>query len=285
MKKIVFCILFLLSLSGCSRSPVLFKEARIAMDTFAEISVYSADRDSAHEAIRDAFREIERIEKVFNRFDSASEVSRVNALAGIEEVTISPELFKIIEDSIYYSEISNGSFDITVAPQKKGRHEEVLLNKDNLSVRFMSPDIKMDFGGIVKGYAVDRARDTLIAHGIRDALLNIGGNIYAMGNAGTKDGWIVGIQHPGDRNKIIDRLNLKDRAVSTSGNYQRGTHIIDPATGSPAEGIVAVTVVAHSAEEADALSTAIFVMGKEKAAAFIKTLQAQENKDIEVFIL
>lgn len=249
------------------------------MDTFVEVSCFSSDREPTLNAMKDAFREMERIEKLFNKYDKASEVSKINALAGVEEVRISSELFKIIERSISYSELSGGSFDITVAPQKKGRYKDIVLDKDRLSIRFLAEDIKIDLGGIAKGYAVDRAKDILLSQGIEDALVNIGGNIFALGSPPGRKSWRIGIRDPRNKSDIIYRLNLADRAISTSGGYERPSHIINPISGRPAEGIISVTIVADSAEKADALSTAVFVMGIEDSLRFIKSL-----KGVEVYI-
>lgn len=279
MLKPFFISILFLSLYGCGQ-PTLIKETRILMDTLVEISVYSSDNSGALETLKLAFKEIERVEKKFSKFDKESEVSKVNRLATAGRVRISPELFKVIEDSIHYSEISGGSFDITVTSGHKGRYEEIELDKSRLTVYFLNPGVNIDLGGIAKGYAVDRAKDILVTNGVANALINIGGNIYALGSARGKHGWDVGIRDPKDRNKIMDRLNLENKAVSTSGIYERGPHIIDPAIGIPARGFTSVTVVAGSAELADALSTAIFVMGREKSLEFVKSLK----EDIEVFV-
>jgi len=249
------------------------------MDTFVEISCFSSAKDLAVTAMKEAFKEIERIEKVFNKFDQESEISKINNLAGSGDMVISLELFGIIERSIYYSNISGGSFDVTVRSAYKGRYEDILLNKDRLSIRFLDNDIKIDLGAIVKGYAVDKARMILESHGIKNALINIGGNIYAMGNPPGKKAWRVGIQDPSSKTAIIHKLSLRNRGVSTSGGYERPSHIIDPESGKPVKKVMSVTVVADSAEKADALSTAVFVMGAEKGLELIKSLS-----DVKVFI-
>ena len=249
------------------------------MDTFAEVSLFSIERARASEAMEEAFKEIERIEKLFSRFDKASEVSRINASAGEKEVIVSPELFEIIERSIYYSRISRGAFDITAAPLKKGRYEDIILDRDRLSVRFLDKGIKIDLGGIAKGYAVDRAVQILRSYGIESALVDMGGNIYALGSPPGKKAWRIGIRDPRDKDNIIHRLSLKDRAVATSGNYERPSHIIDPASGNPAARVMSVTVASDSAERSDALSTAVFVMGIEDGLGLIRSF-----KGTEVFI-
>jgi FAD:protein FMN transferase len=251
------------------------------MDTFAEISVYSADKAKALKAIKKAFEAIEYAEKAFNRFDGESEISRINRSAWERNVNVSRDMVSIIEDSIGYSGVSGGSFDVTAAPGKKGQYDKIILDKTRSTLRFLSPDLKIDLGGIAKGYAIDMAKDILTANGIENALINIGGNLYALGSGPGKKGWIVGIKHPNSKDNVPKKLNLKNKGIATSGDYERGRHIINPATGGPAEGVISATVIADSAEEADALSTAIFAMGPEKAGEFLKTY----GKSIEIFIL
>lgn len=257
--------------SGCGQ-PRLFKETRLAMDTFAEISCYSSGKETGLTAVKEAFKEIERIERLCSRFDEESELSKVNALAGERGVVVSEELLELISRSIYYSEVSGGAFDIT----KKSGYSDIVLDRDRLSIRFLDKDIKIDLGGIAKGYAVDRAIEVLRLHAIEDALVNIGGNIFAVGSPPEKDAWQIGIRDPEDRTRVMHRLSLRDKAISTSANYERSSHIINPATGNPVEDIGSVTVVASSAEEADALSTAVFVMGREKGPEFIKSMKGPE---------
>ena len=275
IKDAGFLFLALACLSGCGE-PILFKEIRVLMDTFVEISCYSSDKEKALGAIKDSFREIERIEWLLSKFDKDSEVSKINRFAGQEEVLVSEEVFGLIERSIYYSDASGGSFDITAEPQKKGRYRDIILDKNRLSVRFADSDIKIDLGGIAKGYAADMAKEVLRSSGIENALVNIGGNMFALGSPPGKDSWQIGIQHPRDKNAIVHRLSLKDKAISTSGDYERPLHIIDPATGNPSKDIAGVTIVALSAEQADALSTAVFVMGAEAGSELVRSIEGAE---------
>lgn len=250
------------------------------MDTFVEISYYTSDAGEMSNAIEEAFIEIERVEGIFSKFNNESEISKINRLAGTEGINISPEVFGLIERAINYSRLTNGSFDITVEPLKKGRYEKIFLDKNRSSIHFLEGDIKIDLGGIAKGYAVDKAKEILSSRGVSNALINIGGNIYALGNSPRKESWKIGIQNPGNKKGITYKLDLKDRAIATSGSYERGSHIIDPASGKATEGVASVTVIARSAEEADALSTAVFVMGKERGLELIKSLE-----DAEVLII
>lgn len=273
------------------------------MGTFVELSSYGTSREKIIKAMDDAFREIKRIEGLFSKYDEASEISRINRLAGERELIIAREVFDVIEHSLYYSKLSDGAFDITVAPLmdiwrfdqsdpfipdditienalEYIGYEKVVMNKENLSVHFLDSRVKIDLGGIVKGYAVDRAKEVLRSGGLSNALINIGGNIYAMGSPPNRRAWQVGIQDPRDRDKLVHKLDLKDGAVSTSGDYEkffivngkRYFHILDPRTGRPVQGAISVTVLADSAEEADALSTAAFVMGIKRGEELARSL-------------
>ncbi len=281
------------------------------MDTFCEISCYGGNEDAAVSAIDAAFKEMERIEHVFSKFDENSEVSKINRLAGLEKVMASEEVFKLTERSVYYSSISDGAFDITVAPLmeiwgfvrkhkvipdkdavenalKSVGYKNIALDPEELSIRFLNKGVKVDFGGIAKGYAVDRAKDVLVSKGIKNGLVNLGGNIFALGNAPGNKVWKIGVHDSRNKGKLLRSFELRDNAISTSGNYERFfaiggkrySHIINPVTGEPCQGIISVTVIADSAEEADALSTAIFVMGEEKGINLAKSI-----KGIKVLIL
>jgi thiamine biosynthesis lipoprotein len=311
MNYIRIIIFYLLIFLPACSNPPLFKETRVTMDTVAEISCWGSGRAEAVRAMDAAFKEMERIERVFSKFGKNSEVSRINSHAGAEEVVVSSEVLTLIQDSIYYSKISNGSFDITVGPlmeiwgfvhknhtvpsretiENNLRHvgyRNIFIDIERSSIRFLDKDTKIDLGAIAKGYAVDRARQVLISHGIKNSLINLGGNIFAMGQAPGDKNWKIGVQDPRNKNRLLQKLELKDKAVSTSGNYERFfilngkrySHIINPVTGEPCQGIISVTVVTDSAEASDALSTAIFVMGIEKGIELARSL-----KDIEVAIL
>jgi len=301
--RIFYFLVFILT--GCSQSPGLsVKETRTLMDTLCEISCYTNDKDEAISAIDAAFKEMERIESVFSKFNENSEVSKINKLAGLDRLGVSKEVFDLTERSVYYSRISGGAFDITVAPLmeiwgffrrhksipdketiektlKDVGYKNIELNSEDMSVKFLNKGTKIDFGGIAKGYAVDRAKDILISRGIKNSLINLGGNIFALGNAPGKKNWKIGVQDPRNKGKLLYSFELNDRAISTSGNYERFfeirgkrySHIINPITGVPCQGIISVTVVADSAEEADAPSTAIFVMGEEKGLNLAKSIK------------
>lgn len=302
--------LFFLGLSFCGCRKRLFKKTAIAMGTVCEIKVVGVNEEESEKAIKEAFAEISRIEKSMSLYLEDSDISRMNEAAFRDYVKISEETFGVLKEAREFSRITDGSFDITVSPlvdlwgfyKEKGRipaEEEirtarenvgfrnVILKPDTKEVKFAVEGLKIDLGGVAKGYACDAAVDRLKNFGIKNALVNIGGNIYAFGMSEKGRPWTIGIKHPREKG-IVDSLRLDDRAVSTSGDYERFfeingkrySHIVDPKTGYPARKILSVTVVADSAMKADMFSTAAFVLGPEK----IQDL-ARRVGEIEYYIM
>jgi thiamine biosynthesis lipoprotein len=287
-------------LCGCQHQH-LYKESRIAMGTFVEVA--SADERAA----KIVFNEIARVESLLSKYNPDSEIFRLNKSG---QVKASPETFFIIQKSLEFWKVSEGAFDITVGPlldlwgftQKQymvpedGKiksmlgligSDKIILNIRDSMVKFKLYGMKIDLGAIAKGYAVDCALKKLKAAGIKSCLINAGGQIHCLGD---KFGapWNIAIKNPWQKG-FAGYLELKDRAVATSGGYEqyftkaskRYGHIIDPKTGYPADaGIMSVTVIAPDGLTADALATAIFVLGKTKGEAL-----AQKFPDVEVTII
>jgi thiamine biosynthesis lipoprotein ApbE len=153
------------------------------------------------------------------------------------------------------------------------------------TIFFKNPDTQIDLGGIGKGYAVDMATRILKGNRIRSALINFAGNIYAYGTPPGRKSWVIGLQHPRKSEGLLNSFEIKDKAVSTSGDYEkffiidgkRYSHIIDPRTGNPVKDIVSVTIIADTATRADALSTGVFVLGLDKGMELIETLPDVEG--------
>lgn len=274
------------------------RRARLLMGTLLEITVYSADAREALASLSGSFEEVSRLENLMSTFVEESEVSRLNRSGGKGPIEVSPDLVEIIGLAGELSWATGGAFDITVAPllslweeaKSSGRlpgkeeREEArsrvgmgLLERNTQMncVRLLKEGMEIDLGGIGKGYALDRVLAILKSHGIRRALLNFGGNILAMGSPADAP-WEIGIRDPLSPGKCVAALRLAGGAVSTSADYERGieiggtrySHIIDPRTGEPARGLLSVTVIDSSAARADALSTALYVMGREGALRF-----------------
>jgi thiamine biosynthesis lipoprotein len=233
------------------------------------------------------------IDETMSVYKPTSEVSRVNDLAARQPVRISQELFGLLTTALEYSRITEGAFDITYASvgymydfrERKRPTEEqiqsalpainyrhVLLDAATSSVRFSQPGVRIDLGGIAKGFSVDRGIDILLSRGYTHALVNAGGDSRVIGDRFGKP-WIIGIRHPDHPDQIITRVPLTDSAFSTSGDYERyfdegGVryhHIIDPHTGHSASKVRSATVIAPTATRTDGLSKTAFVLGPEEA--------------------
>ncbi|MGD2123424.1 MAG: FAD:protein FMN transferase [Gemmatimonadota bacterium] len=283
--------------SAISGPDSLYHFTRPVMGTDAEIYLYAESGEAASELFQAAFAEIEAAEDALSIYSPTSEISRINQNAGVEPVTTDPEVFHLIGLALDCSERTGGAFDITVGPLVEawgffrggGRSpspeelsaaransgwKKVALDEGRRSVRFRVPGVELDLGGLGKGWALDRAARKLKGLGVEAALLGLGQSTYlAIGAPPDTEGWVVSIPDPRSSTEAISTIRLRDRALSTSGNAERYfvldgrrlSHIIDPRTGRPAEGVEQVTVAALNATESDALSTALFVMGPQAA--------------------
>ncbi len=291
----------LLLLSGCSGLPrkqnQVYTDA--LFDTVIRIEIY----DSAGEEI------LKGCEKICKKYDSMfsnkvedSEISRINN-AGGAPVEVSSETVTLIKKAVYYSDLSNGVFDITIAPVSNlwdfhadepvppaaetiaaaASHVDYknILIKDN-TIQLLDPYASIDVGAIAKGYIADKLKDYLKDHGIRHALINLGGNVLAMGKKLDGSEYNIGIQKPFDQTgEPITSIRLSDKSVVTSGTYQRYFesegkmyhHILDPHTGYPCENnLHSVTIITNSSLTADALSTTCFLLGYDKGLRLINQL-------------
>ncbi|MBU4140699.1 MAG: FAD:protein FMN transferase [Candidatus Omnitrophica bacterium] len=289
----------------------MVKKAQPALGTIVEITVADKDkpRPFLNAAIELAFAEIERVEHLLSRFNPESDISRINAYACLKPTEVSPETIRLIEESIKFSRITQGAFDITVCPlmqawgfeEKYKRHppdleqikealdkvgyRNINILKQEQSVFLAQPAMSLDLGGIAKGYAVDKAIAVLRQEGIKNALVNAGGDIYALGVRGKNRKWRVAVQHPRKNQAVLAMLELEDKAVATSGDYQkyieisgrRYSHIINPESGNPCSEVPAsVTVLAGDCLAADALATSIFVLGPKKGIDLVNRLENTE---------
>ena len=271
-------------MSGCQNNK-LYDDKRVMMGTFIE--VISPDKNAAGIV----FSEFSRIENLLSRYKPGSEISRLNKSGNLR---VSPETFYLLKKSMEFYQASEGAFDITIGPLvdlwgftdrkysyppeekiKEGLKlvgsDKIILNDEDYVVKFMLSEMKVDLGGIAKGYALDCAAKKLKENNINSCLINAGGQIFCLGDKFGRP-WNIAIKNPRGK-KAIGYLELKDKSVATSGDYQcyfikdkkRYSHILDPKTGYPADsGIASVTVVADDGLTADALATAMFVLGRER---------------------
>lgn len=287
------------SIAGCERQ---FKETKFLMNTVVDITTVGNEQD-CQKAMKLAFDEIERIDKLMNVYDRSSEVSRINQMAGKAAVKVSKETLEVITQAIRFARLTDGAMDITISPlmdlwgfrddnkkipsegEIKARlplldYRKVMVNEADSTVKLTSLGMQIDLGAITPGYAVDRAIQVLKNAGIQNALVNAGGEIYSIGSPPKRKAWRIGIRHPRKPGELLGVVEMSEKGVSTSGDYEnffevdgrKYCHIIDPKTGRPVEGIMSVTVIAKNTTEADALSTALFPLGAEKGLKLIESL-------------
>ena len=296
--------LLILCATGCERR---FKESKFLMSTIVEITAVG-NKSDCQQAVKLAFEEIKRIDSLMNVYNEDSEISRINRSAGKSAVAVSADTLRVIDQSISFAHLTDGALDITIAPLmelwgfRNGPkqipldnelreklslvdYRKILVDADRSTVKLGSPGMQVDVSGIAKGYAVDRAIQILRDAGIQNALVNAGGDIYALGSPPGKKSWRIGIRHPLDSADLLGILELRDKAVATSGDYEnffqvdgkRYCHIMDTKTGWPVEDIMSVTIVADSSAEADALATAVFPLGADHGMKLIENLEGVDG--------
>ncbi len=294
MKRILLGVVFLAGVLSTIAAGTLYKRTLLLMGSDFEITVMADNSDLGEGYIDMAVMEIQRIEQLISSWDPNSQTSAINKNAGIQPVKVDVELFKLIERAKLISILSDGAFDISYASmdriwkfdgsmvsmpsvdvvkasiQKVG-YEKIQLDSENQTVFLSQQGMKIGFGGIGKGYAADKAKELLKRIGVKAGIINASGDMSTWGTGEDGAVWKIAITNPKDKDKAFGMLSITDKAVVTSGDYEkfvsfngtRYSHIINPKTGYPCQGIISVTVLAPKAEMADALATSIFVMGIE----------------------
>jgi FAD:protein FMN transferase len=279
-----------------------FKYHQVAMGTVIEITLIGDDEEAANKAALQAFQEVKRIEALMSPWLESSDVTRINRSAGKEWVGVSPETMEVIKKAQEIPKLSEGGFDITVGPLtelwRRAREKKIppsdeevkekldLVNFKNIEMNregkvfLKKKGMAIDLGGIAKGHAVDRGFDILRSLGYKNLIVNAGGDLRVGGTKSSQP-WSIGIQNPREPQKILTRIPVSDKAVATSGDYEkffiyegkRYHHIFSPRDGFPADGCQSVTIVAKDCITADALATAVFVLGPEKGYALCQKLE------------
>jgi thiamine biosynthesis lipoprotein len=278
--------------------------ARQLMGTSFQVRVVTPDLAGGCAAIEAAFAEVAREEALFSEYQPASEISAVNRAAGVAPIKVDAEVFGVLQRSLWASRVTGGAFDMTFAgcgalwsvraqriPDSESLaacmprvgFRKVRLDERESSAFLPEPGMRIGLGGIAKGYGVDRATDLLLARGFTNIVVDGGGDLRVEGS--DVDGpWTVNIAHPRQPDAVFETIRVGRGAVVTSGDYLRyferdGVryhHIIDPSTGWPASRSMAVTVIAPTATDADALATGLFVLGPERGLAAIAGLPGVE---------
>jgi len=311
----IFAVLLIVALwiSIATNRPVELESSyRLVMGTFAHVVVVAKDTETARRCIETAFAEIDKVDELMSDYKSDSEIGIVNKNAAEHAVQVGEATFEVLQRSVEFSRLTEGAFDITVGPlvdlfraakekqvapeqeeiekaKSKVGYEKLILDKTNKTVQFTVEGMRLDLGGIAKGYAIDKAIEAMKKNGALGAMVDIGGDIRCFGvPAKGKDRWLIGLQDPNlnedSSGGLVLKLRIADGAIATSGDYQqfvliegkKYSHIIDRQTGSGAEGPSSVTIIADNATDADALATAVSVMGTEKGLALIEKLPNTE---------
>ena len=294
---ISFIFLFVFVRLGFSQSGTFYnvKVSKFLMGTVVETDVQGPDVPTCQKALLLAYQEMSRVENLLSYQIPTSEVNRINQQAGIYPVKVSDETFQILKRAKGYSEKFNGLFDVTIGALSDRwgfsdndrkeitvpsdseiaallpiiNYKMMILNDHDTTVYLEKKGMEIDLGGIAKGYAIDRGVAVLKQNGIQQFFLNAGGDIYTSGKKDGIQEWWVGIKHPRNLDSVIARLKLSDYAVATSGDYERFAiidgkryhHILDPRNGFPSTQCQSVSILAPTAEEADAIATYVFVLG------------------------
>ena len=288
---------------------------RLIMGTFARVVAVAADSSSAKECIDAAFAELQKVDELMSSYKSDSEISEVNRNGFKRAVKVSESTYWVLRKSVEFSKLTGGAFDITIGPlgdlwrsaaeantvpsdyelgtaRSKVGYKKLLLDANDMSVRFAIDGMKLDLGGIAKGYAIDRAIEAMQQCEAAGGMVDVGGDIRCFGvPTRNKEHWLIGLQDPGENFEIpigtgepLLVLQLTGAAIATSGNYRRFaliegkkySHIMDSRTGKSTNGLSSVTIISKNAADADALATAVSVVGAEAGLALIETIPQTE---------
>ena len=286
--------------------PIVVKRTQMHMGTLVTITAVSPDQDVGNRAMQVAFDEIKRLEQLLSTWRSDSELSRVNQEAGRRPVQVSSETLELVTRSLELGRLTLGGFNIALGPaieawsvierQRIPDERElqrlkplvdwtrIQVNKEARTIYLPHTGMRIDVGGIGKGYAADRAVAEMKRVGVMGGVVALSGDIKAFGVLPDRKGFPVGIKHPRREEELIAMIDLSDEAVSTAGDYERfferdGVryhHILDPHTLQPARTCQSVTVIAKEGTVADGLDTGIFVLGPEQGMALVERLPGVE---------
>jgi len=293
----ILVVIALLPVSGHAR---WLQDTRVLMGTEVTVEFMEPGAGEGDALLEAVFTEFHRPDQMMNPWNEDSVLARVNRDAFARPVTVPAEMVTVLERALHYSRLSGGAFDVSFAAAaqyydfRRGRapsqaerkqgvraidYRSVELDTQAATVRFLRPGMALDFGGIAKGFAVDRGIAVLRAAGVEAAVVSAGGDSRMLGDLGDRPR-MVGIRHPRQQGEYVAIIPLSHTAISTSGDYERfferdGVryhHILDPATGDSARAVLSASVIAAQAMDSDALSTTVFVLGVERGLALVNRL-------------
>ena len=312
IRFVFIAIIFLVSITfGCSKgteteATVPVAQSQLLLGTVCKVTIYDYPTDKAFEA---AFKRIAEIESRMSLHTDTSEIAKINDFAGITPVRVSDDTFTVIEEALRIAKLSGGAFDPTIGPlvnawdiggdnpRKPSKNEidsllplidytKVLINKKDKTVYLPTEGMMLDLGGIAKGYAADEVAKTLERHGVKRAIINLGGNILTVGMKADGSKWRIGIQDPEDsRGAHVLIMQFDALALVTSGPYERYFeldgklyhHILDTNTGYPVEtDFTSASIIMPSSFTADAFTQAVYSLGLEKGLELIDKMEQVE---------
>jgi thiamine biosynthesis lipoprotein len=299
---------FLACLVASTARAEWYEREEAIMGTRVAVQLWSTDADLAVRAIDAVMGDMRRTDELMSTYKPESQLSQVNAHAYERPVQVDPDIIDVVQKALEYSRLSDGVFDITyasvgylydyrnhvhptdaqiAAALPSVDYRQLKVDPKASTIRFMRPGMRIDLGGIAKGWAVDRGVEILRKLGIEHAMVNAGGDTRLLGDRLGKP-WVVGIRDPRKDNAVVTRIPLEDEAISTSGDYERffeenGVryhHILVPGTGKSPGLVRSVTIIGSTATHTDGLTKPVFILGVEKGMEFVRRV-----KDVEAIIV
>jgi thiamine biosynthesis lipoprotein len=305
MKRSLLLVLMAIALfGGCARTRTVQKTETI-MGTEVTITVTTPSTDVGEAAIDAGMAELRRLDAMMSLYKDTSEITKVNLAAGKTPVKVSPEMIEVVERAAEISRVSGGVFDVTIGPLvvlwqmrlKEGKiptdteiarirplvnYKNIAIDRKASTIFLKKPGMIMDFGGM-KGYTADRVAELFRKRGIENAIIAVAGDIWVLGHREDGSPWRIGVQHPREHDKTLTVLELSNKYISTSGDYERFVirekkryhHIIDPRTGKPSTGVISVTLVGDKGSIIDPLSKVPFILGPEEGMKIVRKFGAE----------
>jgi thiamine biosynthesis lipoprotein len=295
-----FSLIFFLLLNYFGNAQVLRKRTTLLMGSRWDITIIAKDSLTAEKNIATIIKEVTRIEYLISDWKAETQISQVNKNAGIKPIKVDKEVFELTQRAIYFSQITNGAFDISFAAMdkiwkfdgsmtemptpeaikksvEKVGYKNIILDSINSTVFLKLPGMKIGFGALGEGYAADKCRTMMLARGINAGIVNGSGDMSIWGKQPNGKDWNIGITNPLHNDKLFAVIPLNEGSVTTSGSYEkyvmlngkRYSHIINPATGYPATGLCSVTVLGPLTETCNGFSTSLMVLGKDAGLKLI----------------
>jgi len=309
-KSLPLLLLIIILAHACTPSVHIYKRSQVLMGTVVEITVAAQNEKSAEEAMTAAFKEIRRLEEIMSTYIPSSDISRVNAAAGLSPVKVHRDLILVVKKALEFARVSGGAFNIALGPaidlwnvtesDRVPSDQEleairpltdlrnIIVDEPTETLFLKEKGMRINLGGIGKGFAADYAYNVLLKQGVKSGIVAIAGDLRVFGKRPDGSAWNIGITHPRKKEGVMAQVRFLDRAdmaISTSGDYERffmknGVryhHVLSPDTLHPSRGNQSVSVIAKDSTTADAISTAIFAMDPAKGFKLLESLPGVEG--------